>query len=121
MDRDPTPGPYLAESMSGFAEITGLPDGPPTLPPFGLADGIAGMAAASAVVMALYHRDARGGTGQVIGPVRMQNVLFRMSETPGAIRWTGRRLGADTDAVFMDELGVSEDRLRELRERGAVA
>ena len=42
-------GPYarragfgtLAEAMSGFAHITGQPDGPPTLPPFGLADGIA--------------------------------------------------------------------------------
>ena len=39
-------GPYahrpgfgtLAEAMSGFAAITGEPDGPPTLPPFGLAD-----------------------------------------------------------------------------------
>ena len=42
-------GPYreragfgtLAEAMSGFAAITGEADGPPTLPPFGLADGIA--------------------------------------------------------------------------------
>src|SRR5262249_13952045 len=39
-------GPYshrpgfgtLAEAMSGFAHLTGLADGPPTLPPFGLAD-----------------------------------------------------------------------------------
>ena len=45
-------GPYarrpgfgtLAEAMSGFAAITGEPDGPPTLPPFGLADGIAALA-----------------------------------------------------------------------------
>lgn len=67
-------GPYarragfgtLAEAMSGFAAITGEPDGPPTLPPFGLADSIAGLAAANAVMMALYHRDARGGAGQVI-------------------------------------------------------
>lgn len=27
----------LAEAMSGFATATGEPDGPPTLPPFGLA------------------------------------------------------------------------------------
>lgn len=268
-------GPYrnrpgfgtLAEAMSGFAEITGQPDGPPTLPPFGLADGIAGMAAASAVTMALYHRDARGGKGQVIdmsildpivtalgpqptwydqlghiqrrtgnrsgnnaprntyrtkderyvavstsatviaervlrlvghpevidepwfrsgreraqhadlldayvgdwiaartrdeaitafeqadaaiapvydvaelmadphvqavdmitevpdedlGRVKMQNVLYRMSETPGSIRWTGRSLGADTDAVLGDELGLTAERLAALRERGVV-
>lgn len=67
-------GPYreragfgtLAEAMSGFAAITGEPDGPPTLPPFGLADSIAGLTAAGAALMALYHRDARGGEGQEI-------------------------------------------------------
>ena len=32
----------LAEAMSGFAHLTGQPDGPPTLPPFMLADGVAG-------------------------------------------------------------------------------
>lgn len=269
-------GPYserpgfgtLAESMSGFAEITGEADRPPTLPPFGLADSIAGMAASAAVTMALYHRDARGGGGQVIdlnilepivtalgpqpiwydqlgfiqrrtgnrsgnnaprntyltsddrwvaistsataiaervmrlvghpevidepwfpsgreraqhaelldgyvggwirergrdevirafeeadaaiapvydvaelmadehviatdmittvededlGPVRMQNVLFRMSETPGSIRWTGRGPGADTDEILGGELGVTSERLEQLRERGVVA
>lgn len=65
-------GPYatrpafgtLMESMSGFAAMTGQPDGPPTLPPFGLADSIAGMAAANAALMALYERDANGGVGQ---------------------------------------------------------
>jgi crotonobetainyl-CoA:carnitine CoA-transferase CaiB-like acyl-CoA transferase len=265
-------GPYreragfgtLAEAMSGFAAITGLPDGPPTLPPFGLADSIAGMTAANAALMALYHRDARGGAGQEIdvsileplvtvlgpqptiydqlgeiqqrtgnrsvnnaprntyatsdgkwvavstsansvaqrvmrlvgrpelieepwfdtgsgraehvelldeivsewvgqrtrdevivafsdagaaiapvydvadlmadpqilardaitevddpdlGPVRMQNLLFRMSGTPGAIRFTGRPLGADTDAILGDELGLD---VADLRERGIV-
>ncbi|MGH2927230.1 MAG: CaiB/BaiF CoA transferase family protein, partial [Solirubrobacteraceae bacterium] len=52
-------GPYreragfgtLAEAMSGFAAITGEPDGPPTLPPFGLADSIAGLTAANATLM----------------------------------------------------------------------
>ncbi|HEX3689745.1 MAG TPA: CoA transferase [Solirubrobacteraceae bacterium] len=266
-------GPYraragfgtLAEAMSGFAAITGEPDGPPTLPPFGLADSIAGMTAANAALMALYHRDARGGAGQeidvsileplvtVLGPqptiydqlgeipertgnrsvnnaprntyrtaddkwvavstsansvaervmrlighpelidepwfqtgsgrvqhvemldeivsrwvgartrdevidafseagaaigpvydvaelmadpqivardaitevddpdlgsVRMQNLLFRMSETPGAIRFTGRALGADTDAILGEELGLD---VAGLRERGIVA
>jgi crotonobetainyl-CoA:carnitine CoA-transferase CaiB-like acyl-CoA transferase len=56
----------LAEAMSGFAQLTGEPDGPPTLPPFMLADGVASLAATSAVMMALYHRDVHGGTGQLI-------------------------------------------------------
>jgi crotonobetainyl-CoA:carnitine CoA-transferase CaiB-like acyl-CoA transferase len=269
-------GPYrdrpgfgtLAEAMSGFAHLTGAPDGPPTLPSFGLADSIAGMAAAAAVTMALYHRDARGGRGQEIdidiiepimtalgphllyydqlgidqrrngnrsvnnaprntyrtaddrwvaistsanriaervlrlvghpevveepwfasgrqraehadeldaivggwiaartrdevvaafeeagaavapiyapseliddpqivaldmvttvddedlGPMRMQNVLFRMSDTPGGIRFTGRALGADTDTILGEELRIDAERLSRLRDRGIIA
>jgi crotonobetainyl-CoA:carnitine CoA-transferase CaiB-like acyl-CoA transferase len=56
----------LAEAFSGFAHVTGAPDGPPTLPPFGLADGIASAVGTSATMMALYWRDARGGMGQII-------------------------------------------------------
>ena len=56
----------LAEAMSGFAHVTGQVDGPPTLPPFMLADGVAAMAATYAVMMALYHRDTRGAPGQLV-------------------------------------------------------
>ena len=70
-------GPYsqrrafgtLMEAMSGFAHQTGQEDGPPTLPPFGLADGVAGITGAFAVMAALYKRDEPGratGRGQVI-------------------------------------------------------
>jgi crotonobetainyl-CoA:carnitine CoA-transferase CaiB-like acyl-CoA transferase len=266
-------GPYakrpafgtLVESMSGFAHLTGQPDGPPTLPAFGLADSIAAMAGAAAVSMALYRR-AIDGQGQEIdldllspimtavgpgviyadqlgidvgrtgnrsnnnsprntyrtadgqwvaistsadsiarrvlqlvghpevidepwfatgrqraqhadtldayvgdwigqrtrdeviaafeeagaavapiyrpgdllsdpqvealdmittvddpalGPMRMQNVLWRMGRTPGRIRSTGRPLGADTDEVLA-ELGLTEGEVAALRERGAV-
>ncbi|MEU1267501.1 CoA transferase [Streptomyces sp. NPDC005799] len=266
-------GPYahrpgfgtLAEAMSGFAAITGEPDAPPTLPPFGLADSIAGLATAYAVLTALAARD-RTGEGQVVdmaiiepiltvlgpqptwydqlgyvqartgnrsannaprntyrtadgtwvavstsaqsiaervmhlvgrpelidepwfatgaeraahadvldaavgdwiatrtrtevlaafekaeaaiapvqdvrdvltdpqyqaldtittlddpelGPLRMQNVLFRLSSTPGAIRWAGRPHGADTEQV-LTELGLSRAELAALRQEGAV-
>jgi crotonobetainyl-CoA:carnitine CoA-transferase CaiB-like acyl-CoA transferase len=266
-------GPYssrpgfgsLAEAMSGFAALTGEPDGPPTLPPFGLADGIAALSCAYAVAVALRaaERDGRGqvidlaiiepilmllggqitaydqlgvvqprtgnrsvnnaprnvyrtadgdwvavstssqsiaervmrlvgredvvgepwfatghsraehadeldaavggwiaarstpeviaafeeaqaaiapvydvrgiladpqyralGTVQTVpddelGPVKMQNVLFRLSETPGAIRWAGRRHGQDTDDVLA-EIGVTPEQVAALRERGIV-
>ncbi|MGW5637795.1 CaiB/BaiF CoA transferase family protein [Streptomyces sp. NPDC003832] len=266
-------GPYshrpgfgtLAEAMSGFAALTGEPDAPPTLPPFGLADSIAGLATAYAVLTALAARE-RTGEGQVVdlsliepmlsvlgpqptwydqlgyvqqrtgnrsannaprniyrtadggwvavstsaqsvaervmrlvgrpelidepwfatgadrarhgdvldeavggwiaergreeviaafekaeaavapvqdvrevmtdpqyqaldtittvddpdlGPLRMQNVLFRLSATPGAIRWTGRAHGADTDEV-LTELGLTPAELTALRSEGAV-
>ncbi|SEC61423.1 Crotonobetainyl-CoA:carnitine CoA-transferase CaiB [Rhizobiales bacterium GAS188] len=267
-------GPYaqrpgfgtIAEAMSGFAAITGQPDGPPTLPPFGLADGIAGIAGALAVMMAVNAR-RRTGKGQVIdlaliepimavlgsqaitydrlgriqrrtgnrsdknaprntymtadgkwvavstsstsiaarvmrlvgwpevveepwfasasgrlqhvealdakvaewirarpmtqvvqafeaaqaalapvydiadifedpqyraldtittvddpelGPVRMQNVMFRMSDTAGAIRWTGRPLGADNDEVFKGELGMNDTEIAAMKSVGAI-
>ncbi len=270
-------GPYshrpgfgtLAESMSGFASITGWPDGPPTLPPFGLADGISALATAQAIMTALYERDRPGGSGlgQVIdlaiiepiltilgmqpmvydqlgtiqertgnrsvnnaprntyrtrddkwvavstsaqsiaervmrlvghaevidepwfasgseraahadeldayvggwiaerdqhevitafeaaeaavapiydisdvftdpqysaldsittvedptlGPVRMQNVLYRLSETPGRIRWTGRPHGADTHQVLTELLGLNDDDIAGLAAGGVV-
>jgi crotonobetainyl-CoA:carnitine CoA-transferase CaiB-like acyl-CoA transferase len=83
-------GPYsqrpgfgtLAEAMSGFAAITGEPDRPPTLPPFGLADGIAGLAGAVAALMALYHRDARGGSGQEIDLAIIEPILMVLGAQP---------------------------------------
>jgi len=267
-------GPYsprpgfgtLAESMSGLAAITGELDGPPTLPPFGLADGVAALCCVNAVLMALRNRDAYGagqvvdlaiieplvtllgsqptvygllgekqprtgnrsvnnaprntyrtrdekwvavstssqsiaervltlvghaevidedwfatGAGRAVhadlldgyvsewtavrtaaevieafekaqaaaaliydiedvfndpqyqaldtittvpdsdfGTLRMQNVLFRLSQTPGKIRFTGRAHGADTDAVLRDRLALTPERIAELRTAGAI-
>jgi crotonobetainyl-CoA:carnitine CoA-transferase CaiB-like acyl-CoA transferase len=69
-----------AEAMSGFAHITGQPDGPPTLPPFFLADGVAAQSAAAAVMVALYHRDRHGGEGQLVD-VSLIEPLARLVET----------------------------------------
>ena len=49
----------------------------------------------------------------------MQNVLFRLSATPGGIRNAGPGLGQDTDEV-LGELGISADEIAELRRKGAV-
>jgi crotonobetainyl-CoA:carnitine CoA-transferase CaiB-like acyl-CoA transferase len=268
-------GPYsnrpgfgtLAESMSGFAAITGLADGPPTLPPFGLADGIAALATAQAIMTAIFHRNTHGAENQVIdlaiiepifailgpqpivydqlgqiqkrsgnrsvnnaprntyrtkdgkwvavstsaqsiaervmqlvghpeivdepwfatgsmraqhadeldgyvggwiserllvevidafekaeaaiapiydisdvfedpqfqaldtvttvmdpdlGPVRMQNVLYRLSDSPGEIKWTGRKIGADTKEILSFQLDLGEREIEELRQRGVI-
>jgi crotonobetainyl-CoA:carnitine CoA-transferase CaiB-like acyl-CoA transferase len=82
-------GPYahrpgfgtLAEAMSGFAAITGEPDGPPTLPPFGLADSIAALATAYAVMTALAARD-RTGTGQVVDMAIIEPILTVLGPQP---------------------------------------
>ncbi|WP_216900579.1 CaiB/BaiF CoA transferase family protein [Nocardia alni] len=69
----------LGEAMSGFAHLTGETDGPPTLPPFMLADGVASLNAAYAVMMALYHRDVHGGPGQLID-INLIDPLARLLE-----------------------------------------
>ena len=69
----------LGEAMSGFAHVTGPADGPPTLPPFMLADGVASLNAAYAVMLALYHRDVHGANGQLID-VNLVDPLARLLE-----------------------------------------
>jgi crotonobetainyl-CoA:carnitine CoA-transferase CaiB-like acyl-CoA transferase len=95
-------GPYahrpgfgtLAEAMSGFAHITGQPDGPPTLPPFGLADGIAALATACAILMALRARDSTG-RGQVIDLAIVEPILTVLGAQP----------------TVYDQLGVVQQRM----------
>ncbi|MFI9594801.1 CaiB/BaiF CoA transferase family protein [Nonomuraea sp. NPDC052265] len=64
----------LAEAMSGFAAMTGEPDGPPTLPPLALADGIAGLAMSYAIMVALHARAATG-RGQVVDLAIIEPIL----------------------------------------------
>ena len=54
-----------------------------------------------------------------LGPVRMPNVMFRLSEQPGRIRHTGRGHGADTEEV-LGELGLGTDELARLRADGVI-
>jgi len=95
-------GPYasrpgfgtLAESMSGFAAITGEADRPPVLPPFGLADGISALALANAIQMCLYNRDARNGSGQIIDLAIIEPILSILGPQP----------------IWYDQLGVIQER-----------
>ena len=80
-------GPYsnragfgtLAESMSGFAAMTGEAGGPPTLPPFGLADGISALATSQAIMFALFaqrnERSESFNKGQVIDLAIIEPIL----------------------------------------------
>lgn len=85
-------GPYhhrpgfgtLAEAMSGFAAMTGEPGGPPTLPPFGLADGIAALGTAFAVMTALHERE-NSGRGQVVDMALIEPILSVLG--PQITRW----------------------------------
>ncbi len=96
-------GPYknrpgfgtIAEAFSGFASMTGEADGPPTLPNFGLADGIAAAYGTFATMFALYHRDAKGGNGQYID-LSIYEPLFQV-------------LGPQP--LQFDQLGIIQERL----------
>ncbi|MFD6096063.1 CaiB/BaiF CoA transferase family protein [Nocardiopsis flavescens] len=97
-------GPYarragfgtLAEAMSGFAHLTGPADGPPTLPAFGLADSICGIAAAAATLTALYAREHNGGRGEVIDINLLEPIMAAVGPGPTVydqLGQVGRRNG----------------------------
>lgn len=54
------------------------------------------------------------------GDFPMHNVVPKLSETPGRVRHVGPELGAHNDEVFGGVLGLGEDELEALRERGVM-
>ena len=56
----------------------------------------------------------------VLGPIKMQNVIPRMTATPGRIKHPGADLGAHNREVFLGELGMDEAELDRLRSEGVV-
>lgn len=93
-------GPYasrpgfasIAESMGGFAAVSGDPDGPPMLPPIALTDEVTGLAAAFATLIALHS-----GVGQVVDVNLITTLLHIMGPTPSVWRLSGElqeRLGS---------------------------
>ncbi len=54
------------------------------------------------------------------GPITMQNVAPRLSDTPGAVRHVGPELGEHNSYVFSELLGLSDDRQAALREAGII-
>jgi formyl-CoA transferase len=56
----------------------------------------------------------------LFGELPMQNVVPRLSETPGELRWVGPELGEHTDHVLVDLLGRSPEEVTRLRHEGVV-
>ena len=54
-----------------------------------------------------------------LGPLKMQNVMFRLARTPGEIRWAGRRIGENNEEVY-GELGLSATELADLRQHKII-
>ncbi len=54
------------------------------------------------------------------GSVRMQGVVPKFMDTPGAVRHAGRGLGADNRAVYVEAMGFSEEKFAELQSNGII-
>ena len=91
-------GPYrdrpgfgtLVEAMSGFAAKNGYGDRPPVLPPLALADMVAGLYGAYAVMVALRVVE-RGGKGQVIDLPLLDPIISILGPDAAIYRLSGER------------------------------
>lgn len=54
------------------------------------------------------------------GELAMQNVFPKLSLTPGTVRWAGPGLGEHNDEIFIETLGMDEQRVSELKEAGVI-
>jgi len=56
-----------------------------------------------------------------LGPVTVTGVVPKLSQTPGAVRWAGRGIGADTEDVLSGTLGLDAAEIARLEADGIVA
>jgi formyl-CoA transferase/succinyl-CoA--D-citramalate CoA-transferase len=98
-----------AEALLRLMEETGVPAGPVN---------------DAAAVAADPHFRARGAVLELpdaeLGTVTMQGVFPRFSETPGRVRWTGPELGQHSERILVERLGMTSDRVAELKAAGIV-
>jgi len=81
-------GPYrdqpgfgsVGESMGGMRHITGFPDRPPVRMNVSIGDALASLHGVIGALMALHHRQTRGGKGQVVD-VALYEAVFNMMES----------------------------------------
>jgi crotonobetainyl-CoA:carnitine CoA-transferase CaiB-like acyl-CoA transferase len=91
-------GPYssqpgfgsLVEAMSGYAAKNGFAGQPPMLPNMALADMVAGLYGAFAVLAAIREVEQRGGAGQVIDLSLLEPLLSIIGPDAAAYRVTGQ-------------------------------
>ena len=81
-------GPYrdrpgfgaIGESMGGMRHVTGFPERPPVRMNISIGDALAALHGVIGVLMALHHRNTRGGKGQVVD-VALYEAVFNMMES----------------------------------------
>jgi formyl-CoA transferase len=81
-------GPYrdqagfgaTGEAMGGLRYVTGVPELPPVRPNLSIGDALASLHGVIGVLMALRHRDANAGKGQIVD-VALYEAVFNMMES----------------------------------------
>jgi crotonobetainyl-CoA:carnitine CoA-transferase CaiB-like acyl-CoA transferase len=70
------------------------------------------------------HYEAREDIVEIedkeLGTIRMQNVIPRMSKTPGRVSFAGGRLGEHNDEVYRERLGLTTEEMDRLQEQGVI-
>ena len=100
-----------AAAAGGFTAVCAMPNTTPVNDSASTTRFIVETAAREAIVKLVHP---------LLGEFPMQNVVPKLSDTPGAVRWVGPELGEHTDAVLSELLGIDGDSLAELRSAGIV-
>jgi crotonobetainyl-CoA:carnitine CoA-transferase CaiB-like acyl-CoA transferase len=113
-------GPYakrpgfgtLVEAMSGFASRNGFEDREPVLPPLALADMIAGLYGAMAIVIAVRDVEVNGGRGQVIDLSLLDSIFSILGPEAAIHKLTGRirtRVGSASESTSPRNVYATKD------------
>ncbi len=102
----------IGESMGGLRYITGFPDRPPVRSNLSIGDAIASLHGVIGAMMALHHRNVRGGKGQVVD-VALYEAVFNMLESTlpeydkfGVVR---ERTGSNLTGIVPSNTYLSRD------------
>ena len=55
-----------------------------------------------------------------LGEAIVQNVVPKFSATPGSVDFLGPQMGAHNEEILGGELGLSKERLKELKDAGVI-
>jgi formyl-CoA transferase len=102
----------IGESMGGLRYVTGFPDRPPVRSNLSIGDAIASLHGVIGAMMALHHRNTRGGKGQVVD-VALYEAVFNMLESTlpeydmfGVVR---ERTGSNLTGIVPSNTYLSRD------------
>jgi crotonobetainyl-CoA:carnitine CoA-transferase CaiB-like acyl-CoA transferase len=70
------------------------------------------------------HLRARGAVWRLDDPIYGEVVEYgpvpKLSESPGRLKWAGKPVGLDTEEVLNRLLGLSQEEIRKLRDKGVI-